>query len=106
MPRLQTRSFDLIPRDAEQRTTVHRADPPTVAVCGHDGGNSGVRAELLVRDEVVDVRDLYRRVDRGRIAEQFEGIRMNLLESEGQFWGLLTPWHTDDLEARQEKKSR
>ena len=25
---------------------------------------------------------------------------MNLLEPDGRFWGLFTPWHRDDLNAR------
>ena len=28
---------------------------------------------------------------------------MNLLEPEGHFWSLFTPWHGDDLNARQKK---
>jgi predicted phage terminase large subunit-like protein len=30
---------------------------------------------------------------------------MNLLEPEGRFWGLFTPWHGDDLNARLKKNS-
>jgi predicted phage terminase large subunit-like protein len=88
--------------------TLERPAPvigPTVAAYGLGAGSTGTRADLLVCDDVVDVRALHSRVDRGRTAEYFENNLMNLLEPEGRFWGLFTPWHADDLNARLKKNS-
>jgi len=76
---------------------------PTVAAYGIGAGNTGTRADLLVCDDIVDVSALHSRIDRGRVAEYFENNLMNLLEPEGRFWGLFTPWHSDDLNARLKK---
>ena len=78
---------------------------PTVAAYGIGAGSTGTRADLLVCDDVVDVRALHSRVDRCRVAEAFENNLMNLLEPEGRFWGLFTPWHGDDLNARLKKNA-
>jgi len=76
---------------------------PTVAAYGLGAGSTGTHADLLVCDDVVDVSALHSAVDRGRVAEYFENNLMNLLEPEGRFWGLFTPWHADDLNARLKK---
>ena len=76
---------------------------PTVSAYGIGAGCTGTRADLLVCDDVVDVRALHSRVDRVRVADYFENNLMNLLEPEGRFWGLFTPWHGDDLNARLKK---
>jgi phage terminase large subunit-like protein len=99
---------NLTPSDpwAADNFTLERPAPvigPTVAAYGIGGGNTGTRADLLVCDDVVDVRALHSHVDRGRVAEYFENNLMNLLEPEGRFWGLFTPWHADDLNARLKK---
>ena len=65
--------------------------------------NTGTRADLLVRDDVVDVSAIHTWVERCRVADDFENNLMNLLEPEGRFWSLFTPWHGDDLTARQKK---
>ena len=88
--------------------TLERLTPvigPTVAAYGINAGNTGTRADLLVCDDVVAVSALHSRVDRFRVAEYFENNLMNLLEPEGRFWGLFTPWHADDLNARLKKNS-
>src|SRR6185437_4774807 len=38
--------------------------------------------------------------ERNRVADYFHDNLMNLLEPDGRFWGLFTPWHRDDLNAR------
>ena len=76
---------------------------PTVAAYGIGSGSTGTRADLLVCDDVVDVSALHSKVDRGRVADYFENNLMNLLEPEGRFWSLFTPWHGDDLNARLKK---
>ena len=37
------------------------------------------------------------RADRRRVKDFFHENLMNLLEPDGRFWGLFTPWHPDDL---------
>ncbi len=73
---------------------------PSVAAFGVGAGSTGARADLLVCDDVVDVRALRSRADRDRVADYFANNLMNLLEPDGRFWGLFTPWHPDDLNAR------
>jgi phage terminase large subunit-like protein len=73
---------------------------PSVAAFGVGAGSTGARADLLVCDDVVDVRCLHSKADRDRVADYFHNNLMNLLEPDGRFWGLCTPWHADDLNAR------
>jgi hypothetical protein len=73
---------------------------PSVAAFGVGAGSTGTRADLLVCDDVVDVRSLHSRIERDRVADYFTNNLMNLLEPDGRFWGLFTPWHLDDLNAR------
>ena len=73
---------------------------PSVAAFGVGAGSTGARADLLVCDDIVDVRSLHSRADRDRVADYFHDNLLNLLEPDGRFWGLCTPWHADDLNAR------
>ena len=86
--------------------TVRRSSQtigPSVAAFGVGAGSTGTRADLLVCDDVVDVRAMRSRADRDRVADYFTNNLMNLLEPDGRFWGLCTPWHADDLNARLKK---
>jgi len=76
---------------------------PSVAAFGVGAGSTGTRADLLVCDDIVDVRSLHSRTVRDRVADYFTNNLMNLLEPEGRFWGLCTPWHSDDVNARLKK---
>ena len=76
---------------------------PSVAAFGVGAGRTGTRADLLVCDDVVDVRALHSRADRDRVADYFTNNLMNPLEPDGRFWGLCTPWHADDLNSRLKK---
>ena len=76
---------------------------PSVTAYGVSAGSTGTRADLLVCDDVVDVRALHNGGERRRVADYFENNLMNLLEPDGRFWGLFTPWHGDDLNARLKK---
>ncbi|MBM3982468.1 MAG: hypothetical protein FJ304_19800 [Planctomycetes bacterium] len=76
---------------------------PSVAAFGLGSGSTGTRADLLVCDDVVDVRALHSRAARDRAADLFTNNLLNLLEPDGRFWGLCTPWHADDLNARLKK---
>lgn len=51
-------------------------------------------------DDVVDVKALHSKAERDRAADVFHNNLWNLLEPDGRFWGLSTPWHPDDLNSR------
>lgn len=90
------------PWSAEAFTIARPAEVigPSVAAFGIGAGSTGTRADLLVCDDVVDVRCLHSKAERDRAADYFANNLMNLLEPDGRFWGLFTPWHLDDLNAR------
>ncbi|MBA4186897.1 MAG: hypothetical protein C0467_02645 [Planctomycetaceae bacterium] len=73
---------------------------PSVAAFGVGAGSTGTRADLLICDDMVDVRALHSKAERNRAADYFTNNLMNLLEPDGRCWGLCTPWHPDDLNAR------
>jgi predicted phage terminase large subunit-like protein len=72
---------------------------PSVTAVGVGTVSTGSRADLLVCDDIVDVQALRSRADRERVKAFFHENLMNLLEPDGRFWGLFTPWHVDDLNA-------
>lgn len=78
---------------------------PSVAAFGAGAGSTGTRADLLVCDDIVDVRCLHSKAARDRVSDYFTNNLMNLLEPDGRFWGLCTPWHSDDLNARLKKNT-
>src|SRR5262245_39360402 len=90
------------PWAAESFTIARPSDVigPSVAAFGVGAGSTGTRADLLICDDVVDVRSLYSKAERDRVADYFTNNLMNLLEPGGRCWVLFTPWHLDDLNAR------
>ena len=90
------------PWSTEAFTIVRPAEVigPTVAAFGIGSGSTGARADLLICDDIVDVRSLHSRRDRQRVIDDFHNNLLNLLEPDGRFWGLCTPWHAEDLNAR------
>lgn len=72
---------------------------PSVTTLGIDSAATGTRADLLVCDDIVDVRALVSRADRERVKTLFRDNLMNLLEPDGRIWCIFTPWHRDDLNA-------
>src|SRR5262245_35099259 len=70
---------------------------PSVTAVGVGSVSTGSRADLLICDDIVDVKALRSRADRERVKAFFHENLMNLLEPDGRFWGLFTPWHKDDL---------
>jgi len=72
---------------------------PSVAAFGLGTSATGARADLLICDDVVDVKAISSRQERQRAKEYFRNNLLNLLEPDGRFWGLCTPWHPDDLNA-------
>jgi predicted phage terminase large subunit-like protein len=84
----------------ETRFSVRRSANiigPSVTTLGVDAGLTGTRADLLVCDDVVDVRSLASAAERARVKAVFRDNLMNLLEPDGRCWCLFTPWHADDL---------
>jgi predicted phage terminase large subunit-like protein len=73
---------------------------PSVVSIGVGAACTGARADLLICDDVVDVRAIRSRADRDRVAHYFHENLVNLLEPDGRLWCLCTPWHPDDLNAR------
>jgi predicted phage terminase large subunit-like protein len=85
-----------------QAFTIHRPSHvigPSVSAVGLGTGSTGARADLLICDDVVDVRSLQSAAERERAKAYFHNNLMNLLEPDGRFWGLCTPWHGADLNA-------
>lgn len=76
---------------------------PSVSAVGIGAGSTGTRADLLICDDIVDVKSLSGRATRERVRLDFENNVLNLLEPDGRFWGLSTPWHGDDLNAQLKK---
>jgi phage terminase large subunit-like protein len=87
---------------SDTRLTVARPSDvigPSLTAVGVGSGTTGARADLLVCDDIVDVKAIASRADRDRVKDHFRNNLMNLLEPDGRFWGLCTPWHRDDLNA-------
>jgi predicted phage terminase large subunit-like protein len=76
---------------------------PSVTAIGVGAASTGARADLLICDDIVDVKALRSRAERGRVKAAFRDNLLNLLEPTGRFWGLCTPWHRDDLNAELKK---
>src|SRR5262249_57920831 len=72
---------------------------PSLAAIGVGNASTGARADLLVCDDIVDVKALASAAERDHVKDFFRNNLMNLLEPDGRFWGLCTPWHRDDLNA-------
>jgi hypothetical protein len=64
---------------------------PSVASVGVGAASTGARADLLVCDDIVDVRAICSRADRDRVAAWFRENLVNLLEPDGRLWCLFTP---------------
>jgi phage terminase large subunit-like protein len=93
---------------AAEAFAVARPTPmigPTVAAFGVGSGATGARADLLICDDIVDVAAAYSKAERDRVTNYFHDNLLNLLEPDGQFWGLFTPWHADDCNARLKKNT-
>src|SRR5262245_15386012 len=72
---------------------------PSVTTLGVGAALTGTRADLLVCDDIVDVRSLTSAAERARVKAFFRDNLMNLLEPDGRCWCLFTPWHASDLNA-------
>jgi predicted phage terminase large subunit-like protein len=72
---------------------------PSITALGVGAASTGTRADLLVCDDVVDVRAIQSRAERERVKGYFFENLLNLLEPGGRAWNVFTPWHADDLNA-------
>jgi phage terminase large subunit-like protein len=103
-PRVRAVFPHLKPRQpwaAEQFTVERPAETigPSLTALGIGSIATGLRADLLVCDDVVDVAAVHSRAIRERVKATFLNNLMNLLEPDGRVWCLFTPWHGDDLNA-------
>lgn len=76
---------------------------PTVTALGVGAATTGARADLLVCDDLVDVKALHSAECRARAVHYFRENLVNLLEPDGRAWCLFTPWHEADLNAELKK---
>jgi predicted phage terminase large subunit-like protein len=91
-----------------ERFTVNRPAEvigPSVTAFGVGAASTGTRADLLVCDDIVDVKSVRSRADRERVKVFYRDNLVNLLEPDGRLWNIFTPWHGDDLNS-QLKKNR
>src|SRR5262245_30459798 len=78
---------------------------PSVTALGIGAASTGSRADLLVCDDIVDVRSIRSAAERERVKVYFRENLVNLLEPDGRLWNIFTPWHQDDLNAELKKNS-
>lgn len=91
---------------SDTRFTIRRPAEtigPSVTALGIGAALTGTRADLLVCDDVVDVRSLRSAADRECAKTFFRENLVNLLEPGGRIWMLFTPWHRNDLNAELKK---
>jgi hypothetical protein len=72
---------------------------PSVVVLGIGAQATGSRADLLICDDVVDVRALRSQTIRDKTKTIYRENFVNMLEPNGRAWMLFTPWHAGDLNA-------
>lgn len=72
---------------------------PSVTALGIGAASTGTRADLLVCDDIVDVRAIRSQADRERVKLYYRENLVNLLEPQGRLWNIFTPWHHADLNA-------
>jgi predicted phage terminase large subunit-like protein len=72
---------------------------PSVVVSGIGAAATGARADLLICDDVVDVKALRSQTIREKTTQIYHENLINMLEPGGRAWSLYTPWHSGDLNA-------
>jgi len=79
---------------------------PSVEAAGVMSSAVGGRADLLVFDDVVDLRNSIAQPSlREVVKETFYNVWLNLLVQDGRALYVATPWHADDLTAELRKSS-
>jgi predicted phage terminase large subunit-like protein len=89
------------PWSVERFTILRPAEVigPSVTALGVGAASTGTRADLLVCDDIVDVRAVRSHADRERVKVFYRDNLVNLLEPDGRLWNVFTPWHLDDVNA-------
>src|SRR5262249_21031198 len=95
------------PWGADRFTIVRPAEVigPSVTALGIGAASTGTRADLLVCDDIVDVRSIRSAAERDRVKSYYRENLVNLLEPGGRLWNVFTPWHRDDLNAQLKKNT-
>src|SRR5262249_35722808 len=70
---------------------------PSVTALGVGAASTGTRADLLICDDIVDVKAIRSKAERERVKAFYKENLVNLLEPDGRLWNVFTPWHRDDL---------
>jgi hypothetical protein len=106
-PRVREVFPDLVPADGDDENwnkgqlVVRRqfiSKDPSLQACGVTASGAGGRADLMVFDDVVDLRNAVTiPALRETVKTNFKAVWINLLEPDGRAWYIATPWHTDDL---------
>jgi predicted phage terminase large subunit-like protein len=93
------------PWGADRFTIVRPAEAigPSVTAMGIGAASTGTRADLLICDDIVDVRAIRSAAERDRVKVYYRENLVNLLEPDGRLWNVFTPWHRDDLNAELKK---
>src|SRR5207244_2571560 len=72
---------------------------PSVTEFGVGAASTGTRADLLICDDIVDVKSIRSHAERERVKAFYRENLVNLLEPHGRLWNVFTPWHRGDLNA-------
>jgi predicted phage terminase large subunit-like protein len=93
------------PWGADRFTVARPAEVigPSVTALGIGAASTGTRADLLICDDIVDVRSIRSAAERDRVKVYYRENLVNLLEPDGRLWNVFTPWHRDDLNAELKK---
>ena len=93
------------PWGADRFTVARPAEAigPSVTALGIGAASTGSRADLLICDDIVDVRSIRSAAERERVKVFYRENLVNLLEPDGRLWNVFTPWHRDDLNAQLKK---
>ncbi len=79
-----------------QRTIISK--DPSVEACGALSTGTGARADLIIFDDVVDLRNAIQLPAlRKAVKQAFRAVWLNLLSPRGRAVYIATPWHHDDL---------
>jgi hypothetical protein len=79
-----------------QRTIISK--DPSIEACGVLSTGTGARADLIIFDDVVDLRNAIQLTAlRKAVKQAFRAVWLNLLSPRGRAVYIATPWHHDDL---------
>lgn len=73
---------------------------PSVVAYGITGSGTGARADLIICDDMVDLKNSGTAGERDKVYERFTNDVFQYLPPTGRCWVPHTPWHEDDAHAR------